>query len=266
MQKTDWKLKAEIRDKMLVTWFDCRADRNGNRPCDNGVYCDRCHADTVFEENCNRQYTEEINRREETDLERLAKAVGEQILKNKEEQKLKCYIQEYFAQVPHKYETINNSPFMCAGVNCTDCIFYAIADNDILNPCEGAKFRNAKLEPWVIDQVTAWKKRQENKKTQEQIERYCNDDIFSMLERCDRANNQEERPKKPVATKYSSHISMTYEEYMNVPRDIIEKNLSRLLMKELMQDGKIIFIEKTEQETDTVIVSAEIIIIEKEEK
>lgn len=36
--------------KFLTEELQCYADQNGNRPCDNGVVCDRCMTDKVKKE------------------------------------------------------------------------------------------------------------------------------------------------------------------------------------------------------------------------
>ena len=78
MLRTDWKLKAEIRDKMLARWCSCYSDSNGNRPCDNGVWCDKCRTED-FEELCYSKYMEEINRKEERELKEPLKETSEKL-------------------------------------------------------------------------------------------------------------------------------------------------------------------------------------------
>lgn len=41
--------KSEIISKVLATMCGCYEDIVGNRPCDNGAYCDRCHMEDVRE-------------------------------------------------------------------------------------------------------------------------------------------------------------------------------------------------------------------------
>lgn len=35
-------------DKFLAEELHCYADQNGNRPCDNGVMCDKCMTDEMI--------------------------------------------------------------------------------------------------------------------------------------------------------------------------------------------------------------------------
>lgn len=35
-------------DKFLTDELKCYADENGNRPCDNGVKCDRCLDEKIY--------------------------------------------------------------------------------------------------------------------------------------------------------------------------------------------------------------------------
>ena len=36
-------------EEFLRTEFGCYTDKNGNRPCDNGILCDRCSDEKTYE-------------------------------------------------------------------------------------------------------------------------------------------------------------------------------------------------------------------------
>lgn len=46
---TKSEIKSEIISKVLATMCGCYEDIVGNRPCDNGAYCDMCHTEGVRE-------------------------------------------------------------------------------------------------------------------------------------------------------------------------------------------------------------------------
>lgn len=39
-------------DKFLADEFNCHADENGNRPCDNGVKCNKCSTKEIYKKFC----------------------------------------------------------------------------------------------------------------------------------------------------------------------------------------------------------------------
>ena len=39
-------------DEFLNVEFGCYADKNGNRPCDNGALCDRCSDEKIYKRFC----------------------------------------------------------------------------------------------------------------------------------------------------------------------------------------------------------------------
>lgn len=47
MRKLTEKEKQRLWNEILRNACDCVADRNGNRPCDNGAVCDRCSAPDI---------------------------------------------------------------------------------------------------------------------------------------------------------------------------------------------------------------------------
>ncbi len=48
MPLTDKELEQALWETFLDTAIGCHAEyETGNRPCDDGVYCDRCHAEWV---------------------------------------------------------------------------------------------------------------------------------------------------------------------------------------------------------------------------
>ena len=42
------KQLIEAWDEFLSVEFGCYADKNGNRPCDNGALCDRCSDEKFY--------------------------------------------------------------------------------------------------------------------------------------------------------------------------------------------------------------------------